>query len=85
MKSFSDVIAVWETVTEFAQDMGVQYVTAHSWKQRNSLPSEHWAMVVKKAVKRGHPEITLELLAYIAKKNAAAKAKAAESAIRKVS
>ncbi len=73
MESFSEIIGAWETGTQFAEDVGVPYVTAAAWRQRNSIPSERWEVVVESAAKRGYPGITLELLARIAKTTGDAK------------
>lgn len=66
MNSFSEVVGAWETVAIFADDVGVPYVTAAAWRQRNSIPAQRWSAVVKAAQKRGIEGVTLEILAAFA-------------------
>lgn len=65
MHSVSDVIGAWPTVAELARDLGVPYQTVAAWKQRDSIRPEYWHDIVRAAQRRGHPEITAELLARI--------------------
>jgi hypothetical protein len=60
--NFSDVIARWNSVADFAGDIGVDRKHAHGMRLRRSIPPYYWPHVVKGALKRGYPEITHELL-----------------------
>ena len=40
------------------------------WRLRNSIPPEWWSPLVEYATENGHPEISLELLADLARKEA---------------
>jgi hypothetical protein len=39
------------------------YPTISAWKQRGSIPAAYWRDIVRAAKRRGHPEITADLLA----------------------
>lgn len=62
MISHSDIIARWGSIKEFAEDIGVLYVTAQVMKHRNSIHPRHWDAVITAAAARGIPGITYELL-----------------------
>ena len=38
------------------------YPTIAAWKQRGSIPAAYWRDIIRAACKRGHPEITADLL-----------------------
>lgn len=63
MQKVSDIFRAWPSLAEFTRDVGVPYQTASAWKSRGSISSEHWLAVVHAARRRGHPEITADLLA----------------------
>ncbi|HEX5778552.1 MAG TPA: hypothetical protein VFY21_06890 [Xanthobacteraceae bacterium] len=63
MDKVADIIDVWPSVAEFGRDLGVPYTTAFSWKDRGAIPGEHWLAIVRAARHRGHPEISVDLLA----------------------
>lgn len=62
MKTVSDIIALWPRTADFAEECGVEYMTAHQWIRRNRVPPEHWPALVKAARRRGFP-VTEALLA----------------------
>jgi len=53
---------IWPTVRGLADDIGVAYTTAHSWKQRGRIPSEYDFKLIAAAKRLGKP-LTLEALA----------------------
>lgn len=55
MKTVSDIISFWGKTTDFAEAVGVEYMTAHQWIRRNRVPPEHWPALVKAAKLRGVP------------------------------
>lgn len=59
----SDIINRWPTLTDFADDIGVPYVTAKAMRRRGSIPSCYWVRVVGAAHKRAISDITFKLLA----------------------
>jgi len=63
MNSFREVIDLWPSLREFASDIGVKYGTAQVMRYRNSIASDHWAVVVDRAAERGFREVTYELMA----------------------
>jgi hypothetical protein len=65
MQTVADVIAAWPSVAELARDLGIPYPTVAAWKQRGFIRPEYWHDIVRAARRRGHPEITAELLAKI--------------------
>ncbi len=61
---FRSVIDRWPkpSIAQFAEDVGIHYVTAQVMRHRNSIGPDHWPAVVDAAQRRGFSEITLELL-----------------------
>lgn len=66
MQTFSGIIDKWPSLQEFAEDIGVKYVTAQVMRHRNSIDSKHWKALVCGAEKRLFADVTLEALAEIA-------------------
>lgn len=62
MKTFREVIDLWPSISAFAADIGVSYVTAQVMRHRNSIAAKHWRSVVESAEERGL-DVTYELLA----------------------
>ena len=67
MKTFQHVIDAWPSTRAFGDDVGTTDSHVRTMRARNSIPSGFWEALVKKAAEQGRPEITLELLAAIAK------------------
>ena len=68
MEKFADVIALWGTAESLGKDIGESGITVRAWRNRNSIPGEHWQKLVKAAEARGFPGVTLDVLADIAAK-----------------
>jgi hypothetical protein len=62
MQTVADIFAIWPSDAEFGRDLGVAYATVASWKQRASIPAAYWQRVTEAARRRGHPEISAEVL-----------------------
>jgi hypothetical protein len=71
MLNFRDVIDIWDSPKQFAEDIGIPASHARVLKTRNRIPSEYWGRVVAAAQKRGHGEVTLESLVAMAEAKAA--------------
>jgi hypothetical protein len=63
MQKVSDILKAWPSLAEFARDLGVPYQTAAAWKVRESIARKYWLAIVDAAQRRGHFEITTDLLA----------------------
>ena len=63
--NFQHIIDLWPRTTAFAADIGVLPTTAQKWRDRDSIPSPYWTLVVWHANERGY-NVTLERLANIA-------------------
>lgn len=63
IKSFRNIIELWPSIGDFADDIGVKYVTAQVMKHRDSIDADHWVAVVEAAKRRGYSGITYETLA----------------------
>lgn len=63
MKTFTDVINLWPSLSEFADDIGVKYVTAQVMRYRGSIAPTHWSLVAEAAKRRGYHGVTIERLA----------------------
>lgn len=55
MKTVSDIIDKWPRTRDFALDIGVEWMTAHQWRRRGSIPPQYWGPLVKAAKRRGYP------------------------------
>lgn len=65
MLTFTDIIDRWPSISIFARDIGVGYVTAQTMRYRDQISSKRWHDVVKAAQKRGL-DVSYETLAEIA-------------------
>lgn len=70
MIDFATLIARWPkpSIRNFADDIGVAYVTAQMMKHRNSIRPEYWADVVRAAQERQIEGVTLESLQQLAER-----------------
>lgn len=66
MRSFIEIIDAWTKPDELAADLGVRRGMIACWKHRDSVPSAHWAALIKAAQNRGMSEVTLDLLSRLA-------------------
>jgi hypothetical protein len=62
MHNVVDIFAIWPADAELGRDIGVPYPTVSAWKQRGSIPAAYWRDIVQAARRRGHPEVTADLL-----------------------
>lgn len=65
-----DIVKLWPTVIEFADDIGVGVEAARKMVFRDSIADEHWAAVAAAAKRRklktaARESVTVELLAQI--------------------
>jgi hypothetical protein len=58
----TQIIDLWPSVGEFAEEMGVNHRTARSWKQRISIPSHYWARLISCALVKGFNSVTPDAL-----------------------
>lgn len=65
------IFDIWPTTADLANDIGVPYTTAASWKARGSIPAKHDLDLVAAAAARGH-ELKLEKLAEMRRTQAGA-------------
>lgn len=59
----SDLIRLWPTLSEFADDLGVAYGTAKAIRRRGAIPDRYWLNLSERARSRGLTQVTLERLA----------------------
>jgi len=57
-----DIINLWPSLSDFADDMGVQYGTAKAMRRRGTIPTQYFNAVVRSASLRGFDSVTLEAL-----------------------
>ena len=62
MRTVSDVISLWPRSIDLARELGISPPRLSDWKNRNSIPVTYWRDLIRAAQKRGHPEITADLL-----------------------
>lgn len=60
--TFQQVIRLWPTAAEFAQDIGVKPATVRQWVARDSIPGGYWLRIVRASDTR-QLGVTLEQLA----------------------
>lgn len=62
-----EIISLWKSVNKnahvsaFAQDIGVETLTAHAWVRRGKIPSKHWRRILEAANTRGFPVTWMNL------------------------
>lgn len=66
----ADIINLWPSLSEFADDLSVAYGTAKAMRRRASIPPMYWTCIVRKAGERGFEGVTLEALAEAVSANA---------------
>lgn len=70
----ADLINLWPSLSDFAEDIGVSYETAKAMRRRSSVPGRYWKTMVDRAAERTLDGVSLEALA----EGAAPKMEAAE-------
>ena len=58
----ADIINKWPSLSDFADDLAVEYGTAKAMRRRASIPVNHWPKVMAKAAARGIEGISLDVL-----------------------
>jgi hypothetical protein len=66
METFSQLLDLWATRQEVAEDCGVEYGSVNQWHRRNSIPSKYWANLIAGAQKRGIQGVSYETLTVLA-------------------
>jgi hypothetical protein len=66
LKTFTAVCELWPNIQSLADDMGVPYTTAQSWKNRDTIPAPAWQRLLRAANKRNIPGLSVELFAKLA-------------------
>lgn len=67
-KTFAEVVELWPTAVELANDLDVKEVTVRAWKARG-IPAEYWKAIESAAMKRGL-SISVDSLSIIAARDA---------------
>lgn len=62
MQHVSDIFSAWPSDADLGRDIGMPYSTVSAWKQRDSIPAAYWRDIIRAARKRGHSEITADLM-----------------------
>lgn len=62
MRNIAQIFSLWPTDADLGREIGMPYPTVAAWKQRGSIPAAYWRDIIRAARKRGHPEITADLL-----------------------
>ena len=63
MQTVSDIFALWRSDADLGRDIGLPYPTVAAWKQRGSIPAAYWRDLIRAAHRRGHVNVTADLLA----------------------
>lgn len=65
IKTFKEIIEMWPSISELADDMGESYITVNKWHVRDNIPVRRWVKLLKSAKNRKIP-ITAELMVKLA-------------------
>lgn len=65
---FEPIIRRWDRVVDFASDVGCTERVARQWIHTDSIPATWFLAVSRAAMRRGHIDITSDLLAGLAEK-----------------
>lgn len=60
--SISALIDEWDTIGDFATDVGCGYEAARQMRRRNRIAVEHWQSVIEASNRRGLKEISFAWL-----------------------
>jgi hypothetical protein len=63
MKTASQILGLWPSLSALSKDIGRHYNTVRSWSERDSIPGKHWAVIIDSATMRGIHGVTLAALA----------------------
>ena len=61
-RTFRDIIGLWPSAAQMARDLATLERTVRKWRDRGSIPPEHYPAIIKAAQRRGFGAVTLELL-----------------------
>jgi hypothetical protein len=70
MRNVSDVLQIWSRSVDLARELNVSPPRITDWKNRNSIPPAYWRDIVNAACRRGHTEVSADLLADLHARNA---------------
>lgn len=61
LKTFDDVLEVWEKPKALSDDLGVPFVNAQAMKARKSIAVDHWPKLIELLKARGYSLTTDDL------------------------
>jgi hypothetical protein len=65
LKSVAEIFDIMGGTTSMARVLSIGVSTASEMKRRGRIPAEYWRDIIRASAKRGHPEITADLLAHL--------------------
>ena len=65
MNRIADLFDLWPSEAEIARAVGVHPRNVWAWKNRRSIPVEHWAALIHDAEARGIEGVNAEMLVSI--------------------
>lgn len=65
-KDFAEIVSLWGSLGEMADDIGAKQSTVSKWKQRNAIPPEWWASVIEAAERRKYVGVTADVMTQLA-------------------
>jgi hypothetical protein len=71
MRTIADILRIWPRSIDLARELRISPPRIADWKKRNSIPAAYWRELIEAAHRRGHPEITTDLLANLHARNPA--------------
>lgn len=65
MEAATDILsAIWPSLADFAEAMGVTYGAARQMRRRGSIPVKYWPALIRDAANRGYRLTEAELVAF---------------------
>lgn len=64
--SYREILRLWPTISEAAQDLDLPYERVSQWAKRDSIPPEYWTDLLRAAAARGFKFVSLPILVELA-------------------
>jgi hypothetical protein len=62
MRTVKDIMSIWPTIADMHRDLDISQQTLYSMRRRNSIKQQYWPILIEAARRRGHHEVSAELL-----------------------
>jgi hypothetical protein len=62
LRSFTDIIGLWPSLSDLAREMGAPAASVRQWKVRDRIPATWWDSLLTAATKRKFRNVNASLL-----------------------